>query len=108
MVGGNPAFDVINMSEKGHFQLLSWVKGPFTLGLSVGMVVAMNRSLLPFIALSLALTFPLTVEAMKRANISVGDPARAINAADAASAPYRKEKISPSEIRAVRCIGPDE
>jgi len=72
------------------------------------MVVAMHRSLLPLIALSLVVAFPPTAEAANRANISAGDLARAINAADAGSVPYRKAKISPSDIRAVRCVGPDE
>jgi len=72
------------------------------------MVVAMHRSLLPLIALSLAVALPPAAEAVNRAKISAGDLVRAINAADAGSVPYRKAKIFLSDIRTVRCIGPDE
>ena len=73
-----------------------------------GAVVVMHRSCLPLIVLSLVVASPLTAEAANRANVSVGELVRAINAADAGSVPYRTTRISPSDVRAVRCIGPDE
>jgi hypothetical protein len=72
------------------------------------MVVAMHRSAFPLIALSLVVALPPTAGAANRANVSAGDLARAINAADALAVAYRRAKLSPSDLRAVRCIGPDE
>jgi len=71
------------------------------------MVVDMHRSLLTIFVLSLAVAFCPAAQA-KRANISAGDLARAINAADAGSVPYRLASISSSDIRGVRCEGPDK
>ena len=67
----------------------------------------MQRWVLSFV-LSLVVSYPLTAGAVNRANISAGEFSRAINAADAGSVPYRKVKIYPSDIRALRCIGPNE
>jgi len=72
------------------------------------MVVDMHRSLLPLVVLSLVVAFCPAAPASTRANISAGALARAINAADAGSVPYRKAKISPYDIRAIRCVGPNE
>jgi hypothetical protein len=68
----------------------------------------MRRSLLSLIALGMVLAVPVSALAANRTKLTPNELARAINAADARAVPYRKAKISPSDIRIVRCIGPDE
>lgn len=46
--------------------------------------------------------------AVVRATVTPKEFAAAINKADAPLVPYRKTRMSPSDIRAVRCIAPDE
>jgi hypothetical protein len=80
----------------------------FTFRRLTDMVVAMRSTLLPLIALSVGVASPPNAGAANRANVSADELAQAINAAGVGSVPYRKAKISSSDIRAIRCIGPDE
>ena len=54
------------------------------------------------------LAFPVMALASNRANVSASELAHAINEADSQYVPYRQGKISPSDIRNIRCIGPNE
>lgn len=47
-------------------------------------------------------------EAVVRAMVTPHTLSAAINKADALLVPYRRMKLSPHDIRAVRCIAPDE
>jgi hypothetical protein len=47
-------------------------------------------------------------QAAHHARISPQDFARVVSIADATSVPYRTRTISASDVRALRCIGPDE
>lgn len=49
-----------------------------------------------------------TASAAVQGNVTSGELAGAINKADAALVPYQKTRISPADIRAVRCVAPDE
>jgi hypothetical protein len=46
--------------------------------------------------------------AANRADISPHDLTIAINQADSRSVPYRQGKLSPRDVRSVRCLGPEE
>jgi hypothetical protein len=46
--------------------------------------------------------------AVVRVTVTPQDLATATNQADAKLVPYRRTRISPADIRAVRCIAPDE
>jgi hypothetical protein len=55
----------------------------------------------------MVLTLPATAMAANHAKVSPTELARAINLADRRSVPYRKGKISPSDILIIKCTGPD-
>jgi hypothetical protein len=54
------------------------------------------------------LSLPSAGLAANRANVSPQELAKAINQADFQSVPYRNSKLSPADIRNVRCVAPDE
>jgi hypothetical protein len=60
------------------------------------------------LALALFLVVVTPVEAANRARVSAKQLATALNKADNQSVPYRQGMLSASDIRQVRCIGPDE
>jgi hypothetical protein len=49
-----------------------------------------------------------SASAVVRATVTPEELATAINKADAQLVPYRTTRMSPRDIRAVRCIAPDE
>jgi len=70
----------------------------------------MNLPSVKLLALAVAalMTLPMASVAANRAKVSPQELSTAINEADTQSVPYRKEKVSPADIRSVRCVGPDE
>lgn len=60
------------------------------------------------LALVLALIALAPVAEANTARVSAEQLAGAVNRADSRSVPYRHGKLSPSDVRGVRCIGPDE
>jgi hypothetical protein len=61
---------------------------------------------LPLVAAML--TLPVTALAANRVNLSPRELAQAINQADASLVPYGRGKLSPADLRMIRCVRPDE
>jgi hypothetical protein len=69
---------------------------------------SMGRLVLAVIALPALLSTPAHVSAKNRAQISPTELVQAINAFDTAAMPSTPARLVPSEVRIVRCVGPDE
>ncbi len=59
-------------------------------------------------AIAIVLSATSSAEAVVRRTLTPQELASAINNADAQRVPYRKTKMSPDDIRAIRCVAPDE
>ena len=81
---------------------------PFTSPPIADTIVAMPRHLSLPTVLFMVLALPAMASAENRAKVSPAELARALNHTDGRVDPYLKVKISPSEIRVIECVGPDE